>query len=272
MSPAAPHPPATEQITSDAMATGAALQLASLLDRATHPSTGDALPILWHWAYFLPTIRQCDIGPDGHPRRTDDYVDRFPRRMAAGGSIDVLAPLRLGTPATRRSRIDDVVEKTGRTGPLMLVRWTHHIEQDQQLRVTEQQTVIYRAAATGTRTPALTPKPAGAAGPARRAVFDPVLLFRFSAATGNPHRIHYDRPYARREGYPGLVVHGPLVALLLAEAAQGTVGALSRFEYRALAPVFVDDAVEVVLDRDAGGIRAEARHLDGTVAMAASAR
>lgn len=233
--------------------------LAGLLDVAV-PDLGAGLPLGWHWLHLLERPAQRDLGADGHPLR--DAVPAPPepgrRRMWAGGSIRSLGPLRVGRSATRTSRVLSTSEKSGRSGRLTFVTVGHTIEQDRAVVVEERQDTLYRDAV------ALAPVPDGAAegaGPVPVAPGEwevpvgPTLLFRFSALTYNGHRIHYDRDYARDvEGYPGLVVHGPLQALLMAELARArgvrTVPG-ATIDYRLVAPLH--DHQGLVVGADAEG-------------------
>jgi 3-methylfumaryl-CoA hydratase len=158
--------------------------------------------------------------------------------MWAGGRVRTLGPLRCGERATRRSAVLTVTEKQGRTGALTFVVAQHQIIQNGQTVVDEEQDIVYREAV-----PLSVPDDGPMVPPEDdewSIDITPPLLFRFSALTYNAHRIHYDRDYARDvEGYPGLLTHGPLQALAMAEAArtQGQSGRLS-FEYRLIAPLF----------------------------------
>lgn len=199
------------------------------------------LPPLWHWLYFLTSARQSALGPDGHPRRGGFLPPvPLPRRMWAGGQLEFFNPLRIGDEVRRTSTIDDVKVKAGRTGQLCFVRVRHEIGNSHGLALREFHDIVYRC-----EPEADAPEPAYEAAPAsllaRRVVPDDVLLFRYSALTFNGHRIHYDRRYVTQvEGYPGLVVHGPLLATLLAGlAGRQFVGrAASSFAFRAVKPVF----------------------------------
>jgi 3-methylfumaryl-CoA hydratase len=199
------------------------------------------LPPLWHWLYFLPAARQSEIGPDGHARRGGFLPPvPLPRRMWAGGQLEFLGPLHVGDAIRRVSTIDDVTIKTGRSGTLCFVRVRHEIAGPRGLALREFHDIVYRdLPAAGAPVPVHAAAPQGEF--AQTVVPDDVLLFRYSALTFNGHRIHYDRRYATEvEGYPGLVVHGPLMATLLAGLAMrrfpGRTAA--RFEFRALKPVF----------------------------------
>ena len=211
---------------------------------------GAGLPLLWHWVYLLDHPAQADLGPDGHPVRGTFPTPPGPglRRMWAGGRVRTSGPLRCGAPATRRSRVLSVQDKQGRSGPLTFVVAEHQVVQDGRVVVDEQQDIVYRPAVPPTGPPADRPGSAGQAGAAvvppaagEWAIeVSPTLLFRFSALTYNAHRIHYDRDYVRDvDGYPGLLTHGPLQALAMAEAARaaGCAGDLS-LEYRLISPLF----------------------------------
>jgi len=229
---------ASDQVTSHPIA---ALAATLDLDRAA-PVAQDLVPPLWHWLYFLETHRQSELSPDGHAKRGSFLPPvPLPRRMWAGGRFEFHRPLRVGEAFIRTSRIVEVREKTGRTGALVFVTVRHEIGNAGGIAVTEDQDLVYRADAK----PGL-PAPGPQTAPANarwERVIQPgdVLLFRYSALTFNSHRIHYDRRYATEtEGYPGLVVHGPLVATLLLDLVRRQMpqADLARFEFRAVSPLF----------------------------------
>lgn len=205
---------------------------------------GQPLPPLWHWLYFLPLHRACDIGPDGHARRGGFLPPvPLPRRMWAGSRFVWHAPLRVGDGVTRTSTIESVSAKAGRSGPLVFVTVRHELQAQGQAEpaLTEWHDIVYREAPTpGAAAAPAMPAPAQASW-RRELVPDDVLLFRYSALTFNGHRIHYDRRYVtQEEGYPGLVVHGPLVATLLLDllhrhAPDATV---RRLAFTARSPAF----------------------------------
>jgi 3-methylfumaryl-CoA hydratase len=217
---------------------------------------GEGLPPLWHWVYLLDRAAQADLGPDGHPVRGTLPAPPGPgrRRMWAGGRVRTSGPLRCGQPATKQTRVLAVTEKHGRSGHLTFVTVGVQVLQDGAVVVDEEQDIVYRDAAG----------PAPAAGPAagppaeipaevpagegeREIGISPTVLFRFSALTYNAHRIHYDRDYCRDvEGYPGLLTHGPLQAIAMAEAARaaGRGGDVS-FGYRLVSPLFDDQGLIV---------------------------
>ena len=229
--------------------------LSATLDRDDPgPLAGDALPPLWHWLYFLPHARQSQLGPDGHPRRGGFLppVD-LPRRMWAGSRLSFPGTLRLGEAVTRISTVADLSVKEGRNGPLVFVLVRHEIAGPAGVAVTEEHDIVYRGAPAPGEAPAA-PRPAPADAPWQRTIVpDDVLLFRYSALTFNGHRIHYDRRYATGvEGYPGLIVHGPLLATLLADLVRrNDRRTLSGFRFRALGPVF-DAAPFAVCGRPEG--------------------
>ena len=217
--------------------------LAATLDRDDAPPVaGTPLPALWHWLYFLPHHRQSEMGPDGHARRGGFLPPvPLPRRMWAGGRLTWHAPLRVGDDVQRTSRIDSVSHKSGRTGDLVFVGVRHEITGPQGLAIAEEHDIVYRAAAQP-GDPAPPPStPSHTAVWSREIVPDDVLLFRYSALTFNGHRIHYDRRYVTQvEGYPGLIVHGPLIATLLADLVRRErPGAqLALFSFKAVRPTF----------------------------------
>ena len=233
------------QTLSDVVTAAPCAALAATLDHPRErPAPGAPLPPLWHWLYFLPMHRQSVLGTDGHPQRGGFLPPvSLPRRMWAGSQLSFHAPLRVGDPVTRISTIESVTQKSGRSGPLVFVRVRHEIrrQDDTDAAITEFHDIVYRDA----------PKPGEVAAPPkaapadstweRRCVPDEVLLFRYSALTFNGHRIHYDRRYVTEvEGYPGLVVHGPLIATLLLDLLRERWPDVdvARFEFRAVRPTF----------------------------------
>jgi 3-methylfumaryl-CoA hydratase len=225
--------------TVEDVAGGAPLRgLAALLDHEGPPWAAGQLPPLAHWLYFLPDARQSMIDVDGHPRRGGLLPPiALPRRMWAGGRLAFFEPIALGAALSRRSTIQSVVPKSGKSGDMVFVTVLHEVFADGALAVREEQDLVYRGEATGPAAAAAAP----AADSARVVVPDAVLLFRFSALTFNAHRIHYDRDYARDvEGYPGLVVHGPLIATLLMDhfLRQHPGRRVAAFSFRAQRPLF----------------------------------
>ncbi|MDW8444930.1 MAG: MaoC family dehydratase N-terminal domain-containing protein [Acetobacteraceae bacterium] len=208
------------------------------------------LPPLWHWILFQDWRPAGALGPDGHPKRGGFLppVHHLGRRMWAGGRIAFPACLRIGESVKRTSTITAIAEKEGASGPLVFVTLRHAIESASGLAIEEEQDLVYRSVSSIARKEAKAePLPQG--GIVELILPDPVLLFRYSALTGNGHRIHYDADYAREvEGYPGLVVHGPLQATLLALLARRIhpSGRMVRFSFRALRPAFAGERLTLV--------------------------
>lgn len=223
----------------------------------------DAPPPLGHWAFFLPQPADGEIGVDGHPRRGGFLPDiTLPRRMYAASRMEFAAPLRLEQPAELTTTIADVSHKAGRTGDLIFVDVERVVTQNGEMCVSETQSYVYRHEGE----PVPLPQPARDEPQGERWMPTEVNLFRFSAATFNGHRIHYDLPYATRvEGYPALVVHGPFTAARLAGLAMRD-GPLVTFAFRAMAPLFLGQPIYL---RAAGTGAVEAVRCDGAVAMRA---
>jgi 3-methylfumaryl-CoA hydratase len=251
--------------------------LAATLDRDDPPPVaGDPLPPLWHWLYFLPLHRASQLGPDGHARR-GGFLPPVPlsHRMFAGGRFRFDHPLRVGDDITRESRVIDVTHKTGRTGPLIFVVVRHEISDPRGCAIVEEHDLVYRGQTmSGAAARAVTLAPVDAEWREEVEV-DDVLLFRYSALTFNGHRIHYDRRYATEvEGYPGLVVHGPLIATLLLELLRGHMAGagVAEFAFRAVSPIFDLTPFITYGRRDADRrVRLWAAGADGALAMDASA-
>ncbi len=234
----------TEIIDDSVTPTPVAALSATLDWPSQRPATGTPLPTLWHWLYFLPLAPQADIGPDGHPKRGGFLPPvPLPRRMWAGSDFVFHDPLLVGDTLSRTSTIVDVKEKSGRTGNLIFVKVRHEIRRNGSAGValTEHHNIVYRdAPQPGDIAPPPASAPAEAAW-SRPIKADDVLLFRYSALTFNGHRIHYDRKYVTEvEGYPGLIVHGPLIATLLMDLLRRQLpGAVVRkFEFKAIRPTF----------------------------------
>jgi len=251
------------------------VSLAALLDRDDPPPrTGDAAPPLAHWLYFLPSYRQSQAGPDGHAARGEFLPPvPLPRRMWAGSRLEFVKPLRVGSRIRCLSRIADVVPKQGRSGALLFVTVRHEVSDEAGLVLSDEHDIVYRGE-TGATAP-VTAAPAGAKWQ-REIHPDPLLLFRYSAVTFNGHRIHYDHPYVTRvEGYPGLVVHGPLIATLLVDLlrreAPGVT--LRTYTFRALRPLF--DTANFftcgVPDESKSSVRLWTRDAEGAMTMDATA-
>jgi 3-methylfumaryl-CoA hydratase len=221
----------------------AARALAATLN-VPQPSGGE-LPPLWHWALFQEWAPAHLLGADGHPQRGGflPAEPTLPRRMLAGGRLQFLQPLRIGERVTRDSTITAVEEKTGSTGRLLFVTVKHIVSGADGAALIEEQDIVYRGAQAGAGATAAESAAEPIPGSVSASVeVDTTLLFRYSAATGNGHRIHYDQAYAaNQEGYASLLVHGPLQATLLAGFAlrQRAGSTLKEFSFRARRPALM---------------------------------
>lgn len=223
--------------------------LSAVLDLpAPVAGTGDPLPPLWHWLYFLNWPGHHELGADGHPSH-GHFLPPLPdrQRMWAGGRCEITAPLRLGQPAERVSSLASVTPKQGRTGEMLFVTERREFRQRGRTCLVEEQDIVYRSGRSAGQHPDAVDE--FAVPPADDPWHlelrpDPALLFRFSALTANAHRIHYDAPYCRdEEGYPGIVVHGPLLALLMLELPRRNAPArpVRSLSYRLRRPVFAGE-------------------------------
>jgi len=228
-----------------------------------------------HWCLSPAIAAMDELGQDGHPAKNRDLPPvPMPRRMWAGGEIETFGPLQVGDLVHRRSTIADITRKQGRSGELWFVAVQHEYSTDRGLAIRERHDIVYREAAQPAKPGATSP----AESPAERPFAmswtvptSPVLLFRYSAITFNGHRIHYDLPYATGvEGYPGLVVHGPIQATLLYNLAATRLGKTpKRFTYRALAPAFA--GADIFVRSDAEGSDYWTQSPNGLVHMEATA-
>lgn len=237
---------------------GPVAALAALLDDGlAAPAPGEPLPLLWHWAALAGWAPATGIGPDGHPSRGGFLPPvPAPRRMFAGGTVTVHAPLLVGQQVRFRRAVTAVEEKQGRSGPFVVVTVEQQVGgASGEAALVEQQQLVFRdqvvpGAEAQTRVPAAV-VPCGSplaatGGGAWDLGTDPVTLMRFSAATANTHRIHYDWPYATAvEGYPGLVVQGPLLAVALAEVLRLQGRDVRRFSFRAQSPLFCGEPAQL---------------------------
>jgi 3-methylfumaryl-CoA hydratase len=251
--------------------------MAATLDRDDPPPReGDPLPPLWHWMFHAPIARHSALGPDGHPARGGFMPPvPLPRRMFAGGRMKFLRPIGVGDTITRDGEVISVTPKTGRTGELVFVTVRYVISTAAGPAIEEEQDIVYRgpsSAAAATVAEAADDTDT----PWRRTIApDAVMLFRYSALTFNGHRIHYDYPYVTEvEGYPGLVIHGPLIATCLAELCRDHGGrTLAGFAFRARSPLFTPSPFAVAGGPDATGTGCSVVAIgpDGEAAMTASA-
>ncbi|ANB76998.1 acyl-CoA dehydrogenase [Paraburkholderia phytofirmans OLGA172] len=263
-----------EAVTEDDIAAFPLIAMAATLDRE---ETGDTVPPLWHWLYFLPVSPLSETGPDGHPTRGGFLPPvPLPRRMWAGGRLTFHAPLKIGEHAKRTSTIANIEDKTGRSGRLVFVTVQHTIEAAGELKLEEEHDIVYRdAPQEGARPPQAALAPESETW--RRTVdADAVMLFRYSALTFNSHRIHYDYPYVTEvEGYPGLIVHGPLIATLLVDLVrrEQPEATLQSFAFKALRPTFAGQPFTVCGKPSADGktIDLWAKDHEGYLTMRATA-
>ena len=257
----------------DVLAVRHARLMAATLDldpSRLHP--GAPLPPLWHWLYFLDGLPPRELGRDGHPAR-GGFLPPVPlaNRMWAGGRVSFLAPLPLGSTVDKRSQVTAVEHKAGRSGDLVFVTVLHELHHDGTLALSEEHDIVYRDPspqhAAQMRQPDLQAqhrKPVDA---------NSTMLFRYSALTFNGHRIHYDADYCRDvEGYPNLVIHGPLSATLLAGYAQDVAGReLRRFSYRGVRPALLGAGLTLNAAVEDGRVTAWTTLGDGTISMQAEA-
>lgn len=216
--------------------------MAATLDRQD-PGTriGDPIPASWHWLFFNKAARQSELGDDGHPARGDFLPPvPLPRRMWAANETQFLRPLKVGTEISRHSTINNVSIKEGKSGTLVFVEVGHEISDPDGVAISEIQTLVYRGEPDPKAAPIAKPSPTDALW-SRTITPDPVLLFRYSALTFIGHRIHYDRDYATQvEGYPALLVHGPLTATLLLDLCRREMpeAEVKKIQVRASGPLF----------------------------------
>jgi 3-methylfumaryl-CoA hydratase len=238
------------------------------------PQSGDVAAPLIHFCLAQPAAPTAGLGPDGHPARGGFLPPvPLPRRMWAGGSLAFTGTLKVGDAITRRSRIEDVTLKEGRTGSLCFVTVSHHIVTGGATVIEERQDIVYREMEGGAAAPA---KPATQVAPGAHSVqmkLSTPMLFRYSALTFNGHRIHYDRPYTTGvEGYPGLVVHGPMQAAFLINHAGRIRGRPpARFSFRGLSPLFDHESFSVNAEDEGGKLRLWTAKDGGPVCMSAEA-
>jgi 3-methylfumaryl-CoA hydratase len=264
----------TEEVRDD-LSPAQALLAAATLDDTTSMDAGAALPILWHWFYFLPRTPQSRLGEDGHPQRGGFMPPiPYPRRMFAGARLRLHRPLAVGEPARREGVIRNVTTKAGRSGSLAFVTVGYSFYQRGELCLEEEQDIVYREPGPPVPAPTaaeLPPPPEGAWS--LTVAPDSRLLFRFSALTFNAHRIHYDRAYATgEEGYPGLVVHGPLTAVMLLQLTRlSTPRQIVGFSFRGQAPLFDLAPFHLIGQLQGDRVALEAQGPDGKTAIIAEA-
>jgi 3-methylfumaryl-CoA hydratase len=267
-----------QQVAHDTLVPTPLRALSATLDHDTADwPAGAPLPPLWHWLYFLPLHRASEIGPDGHARRGGFLPPvPLPRRMWAGGQFEFRAPLSVGQAVQRTSTIESVTPKTGRSGEMVFVRVRHELQAEDATEPAwlEWHDIVYRAAAQPGEA-AAAPQPAPGGAPWRREWLpDDVMLFRYSALTFNGHRIHYDRRYVTEvEGYPGLIVHGPLIATLLMDLLRREApdAEVASFHFKAVRPTFDGRPMRVNGRRDGATVALWAEDHEGWLTMDAVA-
>ncbi len=245
----APHV-GRSQTTEGVVTAAPADVLAATLDRDDpRLKDGGAIPPGWHWLYFPEVVRMRDVGPDGHARHGDFFPELpFKRRMWAANRMRFRAPIRVGERITRVARIESVVPKTGATGKLIFVNLAIEIAGSQGIATEEAMTYVFRPPADKAAPAPEPPAPPEGAQWRRTVDPNPVLLFRFSALTMNSHRIHYDLPYVtREEGYPGLLVHGPLIQMLLVDGLRRARpdAKIESVSVRAISPLYGGESFAV---------------------------
>lgn len=248
-------------------------QFAATFDRDWSCAPGDKAPLLIHLCLAQPIAPMSALGRDGHPALGGFLPPvPLPRRMWAGGAFEFHGPIRIGETVTRHSTIKDVTMKQGRTGALCFVTVEHNISSDGRAVLTERQDIVYRDMSPAPK-PNADPEPAPAG--THRKVIDPTptLLFRYSALTFNGHRIHYDKEFcAGTEGYPGLVVHGPMQATMLCQMAADIWGTPpATFRFRSLSPLFDNTDMTLNAREHGKGLTLWTARTGGPVAMEAHA-
>lgn len=256
------------------------VQLARSLDLDESQYSIADTPIVGHWTAFQEWPASAELGPDGHPARGAFYPpipDR--RRMFAGATVTAHEPMLVGVDTVRRTSLESVTPKVGRTGAMIFVVTRDEYIQADRLCRTEMRNVVYRSGSDGTGRALVRgktrPGPSADATWASNWSVPSSTLFRFSALTANAHRIHYDAPYATEvEGYPALVVHGPLLATLMADAVGRAWGnaAIGKFSFRLQHPVYVDDMLVVEGVSRSGGADLTVTTAAGTAATATAVR
>ncbi|GAA4284515.1 MaoC family dehydratase N-terminal domain-containing protein [Brevibacterium daeguense] len=258
--------------------------LRATLDYDADPWDGMLFPV-GHWLHFTPDAPQHELAADGHPHKGGFLPPvPLPRRMWAASDITFHRPVRVGESLREVQTIKDVAHKSGRSGQLVFLTVDHEVYASEELAVTDVQTIVYREATAGQQAPAQSAAERAALTPADTSEWDyahvvrpdETQLFRYSALTFNAHRIHYDRDYCiNEEGYPGLVVHGPLSATLMVDAfmRHNPGVALQQFSFQARSPIFDNTAVAYVGRRvEDGGFEVAALNPEGTVCLKGTIR
>lgn len=262
-----------EQAESETLSPTRARQFNATFDRTSGTVEGDEAPLLIHLCLTQPIAPMSELGRDGHPALGGFLPPvPLPRRMWAGGRFDFFTPIRIGDVIERRSTIADVQLKTGRSGALCFVTVNHDIHANGRRALSERQDIVYRDVPSSTA-PAARAEPAPPGTHSKAIDPHPSLLFRYSALTFNGHRIHYDRTFCTEtEGYPGLVVHGPMQATMLCQYAADIRGSTpSQFTFRSVSPLFDDAAFTLNAMDDGDALKLWTARDGGPVAMQAKA-
>jgi len=262
-----------QETAEDVLAPFPAKALSATLDRDDAPASGEALPPLWHWIYCHELPKTSELAENGHARLGGFMPPvPLPRRMWAGGRFTFHRPLRIGEAARRTSTVANLTGKRGASGDLVFLTLRHEIAGPAGAAVIEEQDLVYREQP---RPGEAAPEPRRSSGTAvwrREVATNEALLFRYSALIFNAHRIHYDHPYCVTEGYPGLIVHGPLLATLLADLlCRNTDAALAAFRFRAVHPLFVPSPCIVCGVPKGNTVELWAENANGAVLMEAQA-
>ena len=264
-----------EETASEQLSTALVRQFNATFDRPASSDDGGIAPLLIHFCLAQPVAPTAELGPEGHPARGGFLPPvPLPRRMWAGGAFDFHGDIRIGEEITRRSVIRDVQLKQGRTGPLCFVTVEHEVASGGRPALTERQEIVYRDTSAPGNAAVSRGTPARSGVHSRQIVPSAPLLFRYSAMTFNGHRIHYDAPYVREvEGYPGLIVHGPMQATLLCQLAADLKGEPPRrFRFRSLSPLFDDADFSINAEESGDGFKLWTAKDGGPVAMEATAQ
>lgn len=267
-----------EKASAEYVSAGLVERFAATFDLQLDTQDGADSPAFIHWCLGQPAEPSHSLGADGHPERGGFLPPvPLPRRMWAGGEVIFHDSLRIGETMTRLSTISDVTTKTGRSGPLVFVTIKHDVSSDGRHVLSERQNIVFRGAGVSVTTkdgiPVVKPAPEGKHVATVKSAAP--LLFRYSALTFNAHRIHYDAPYTRGvEGYPGLVVQGPLQATMLQQFAEKLQGAKPlQFRFRSLSPIFdtADFTLNATEEMD-GTLKLWTAQIGGPAAMEAIAQ
>ncbi len=252
-----------------------ALFMEATLDRGPSLNNGDRLPPGWHWLYFLEANPMSQLGRDGHPALGGFLPPvALPRRMWAGCRLKFHQPVNIGDTVRKVSTVKDIKLKSGRSGQLCFVTVNSEFWRDQDKLISEEHDIVYRNDPDPDTPSTQPPKAKTNADISRTITPSPVMLYRYSALTFNGHRIHYDIDYCREiEGYPGLVIHAPLTATLLLDLLSSAIdpGAIKRFDFRAISPLFADREFTINLKSEDSGYSLWATSADGTLGVDAVA-